>query len=341
MQCNAEEAMKGKKLIGYGAGMAFLGTQAAYPLPLSFIVDDTPDIQGSRLEGIPVLPSAALRSEKADDIFIIVYANTPKAVSAMSGSLRGMGFIYGVHYIDCSLLHYDSMKKKLRDTLGIRARHDIFARTRELSLSLARDNLSYIAGTWLFIELLDSLPHRLAGSVAECGAYKGQNALISLTLSRSVGARTYHLFDSFEGFPDLSGADPSSRKAEFADTDFAKTKQLLNGFPNVRIHKGFFNETLPCCGDPTYCMVYVDCDLYEPTRYCCEYFYDKVAPGGYMLFHDYWCPAEDLPHRTLFRGVRRAVDEFFAGRGAEILVFPETTHAVVGKRDVGGEPCRA
>ncbi len=76
-------------------------------------------------------------------------------------------------------------------------------------------------------------------------------------------------------------------------------------------------------------MVYADCDLYEPTLQLCEYFYPRIAEGGYLLFHDYWVPEHDPPHFKTFRGVHRAVREFLGADLSRLIVFPETTHALL------------
>ena len=123
-------------------------------------------------------------------------------------------------------------------------------------------------------------------------------------LSREQATRRpYHLLDSFEGFPELSVFDPEVRRDDFQDAEYAKIAAMFRNYPNVRIHRGYFDDTLPTLGVEQFSMVYADCDLYEPTLRLCEHFYKCVAPGGCMLFHDYWVPEEDLQHRPVFRGV--------------------------------------
>ena len=75
----------------------------------------------------------------------------------------------------------------------------------------------------------------------------------------------------------------------------------------------------------------IDCDLYEPTLELCEFFYPRLATGGCLLFHDYWVPENEPPHIEAFRGVNRAVGEFFGADIQRLVVFPETSHAVLVK----------
>jgi O-methyltransferase len=198
---------------------------------------------------------------------------------------------------------------------------------RILALHSAIQSMSYIAGSWLFVELLEAL--RAGGSIAECGVYNGGNAFTALLCSDAATKRPYRLLDSFEGFREFSQIDPSSRRREFRDVNFAALSDTFGNFPNVHIHKGYFADTLPTLPSDHYALVYADCDLYEPTLQLCEYFYPRLDPGGYLLFHDYWVPEHDPPHKRTFRGVHRAVREFLGSDVERLIVFPETTHALL------------
>ena len=108
-----------------------------------------------------------------------------------------------------------------------------------------------------------------------------------------------------------------------------KVRDVFHSFPNVQIHPGYFAATLPDLPEDQYAMVYIDCDLYEPTLELCEYFYSRVPPGGWMLWYDFWVPENDPPHVRPFRGVNQAVREFLGPETQHLMVFPETTHALL------------
>ena len=317
---------KGKRLIAYGAGVALLQMRVAAPLRFEYAVDDTPGLAGTTVDGIPVFPSARLSGEPRDDLLIVIFANVPRTILAIAESLNAMGFIWGEHYIDCSLLHFETMSPRLR-AAGFNPSRDLFCRVRLLSLYSAVQSMSYIAGTWLFAELLRNIQSN--GAIAECGVYNGGNALIALLCAEAATKRPYHLLDSFAGFREFSPADPSSRRGEFRDVNPASVRDVFSNFKNVRIHKGYFAETLPELREDQYAMVYMDCDLYEPTLQLCEYFYPRMAHGGCLLWHDYWVPEHDPPHVKPFRGVNRAVREFLGSEIDRLFVFPETTHALL------------
>jgi hypothetical protein len=278
------------QLIAFGAGNAFHGLRATIDLPFCCVLDDTPGYAGQWVGGLPVKSTAALGKMARDKLCVVICANTTDAIARMSQKLRSLGLVYGEHFVDCSLLHEVTMSGHLKSRFNILTSDERFSLIHVLSRSLAVPNLSTISGSWLFTELIESLPTLVNGCVAECGAYQGANALVSLLSSPQLRFRTYQLFDSFEGLRDLSGSDPKSREGEFADASFEMLRETLAVFPNGQLRKGYFESTLPNLDRQKYAVVYVDCDLERPTRFCCEYFWEKIQPGGYLLVHDYWFP---------------------------------------------------
>jgi len=65
-------------------------------------------------------------------------------------------------------------------------------------------------------------------------------------------------------------------------------------------------------------------NLHQPTRAATEFCWDRLVPGGIMVFDDYGWPATF--------GARTAIDEVCAARGAEVICLPETTQAFLIKR---------
>ncbi len=326
------DALKRSKLIGYGAGLATLLTLRETPLDLEFIVDDSPESQGTTLFGIPIVSPAELDRVNLAEYRVIIFAYTGAAIRAIGDRLAAFGLSFPDGWIDCSVLHFESYRHRLKASLGIEASPELFATARVLSIYTHPQNLSGFAGTWLYLELLKHLDRaNLAGDVAELGVFQGGNAFCSLLAGGDIlGRRTLRLFDSFAGFPDLSAHDPSQRRSEFADTTLPKVRSYLAPFPNVRIHPGFFADTLAAVRDERFAFVYYDADLYEPAMECCRFFHPKLEPGGMMLFHDYCAEEPELPRgaKVPFSGVKKAVDEFFATRADTLVHFPETTHVL-------------
>jgi len=331
-------SLEHRRVIGYGAGLAALATIEASGLECELFVDRSPAIHGQRLAGAPIASpeelAERLRTGSLDDFFVVVFAYDNRAVSAIFAHLSALGLLHGKHFTDASVFHYDTIGRRLEQELGMRPDRKLFECVRGLSLYSTLPNMTSIGGTWLLQELLRGPVSELKGDIAECGVYTGGNAFLTLALANErLGDREYHLLDSFEGFPELSLHDPASRSGEFSDVSLSFVRNLFSHFDAAQMHVGWFSQTLPTLADRQFAMAYIDCDLYEPTVECCEFFYPRMPEGGVLVFHDYWHSRPGLPpgSREPFTGVSRAVDEMAAATGDAIVVFPETTHALLIK----------
>lgn len=59
-------------------------------------------------------------------------------------------------------------------------------------------------------------------------------------------------------------------------------------------------------------LLHIDVDVYEPTKIALEYLYDRVVPGGLIVFDDYGTVA----------GETKAVDEFFQDKNVQLSKLP-------------------
>lgn len=154
------------------------------------------------------------------------------------------------------------------------------------------------------------------GDIVECGVSLGHGALLFTLLGEYVGVnRRYYGFDSFEGFPAPSEQDqttPIKGKGFWASPPEAVLKVLRDGRLSEetiqnRIHlvKGWFNETLPQY-DGKIALLHLDCDLYDSYKLALETLYDKVEPGGVIMFDEY--------NDQRWPGARKAINEFFADK---------------------------
>lgn len=154
------------------------------------------------------------------------------------------------------------------------------------------------------------------GDIVECGVSIGHGALTFLLLSEYVGVpRTYYGFDSFQGFPEPVAKDettPIKGAGFWANPPDTVVKTLRDGrLPEdwirdrVRLVKGWFQDTLPKY-EGRIALLHLDCDLYESYKLALETLYDKVEPGGVVMFDEYG--------DQRWPGAAKAIDEFFAGR---------------------------
>lgn len=148
----------------------------------------------------------------------------------------------------------------------------------------------------------------LPGDLAECGVYKGGTAyLIAQTMKESgVDDRPLHLFDTFEGMPDVE-SESIHKKGDFGDASLDSVREYLSPFSFVSFHPGFIPDTFASVEDRTFAFAHVDVDIYRSMFDCCAFLYPRLCPGAILLFDDYGLPA----YRT---DGKRAVDEFFADK---------------------------
>lgn len=165
-----------------------------------------------------------------------------------------------------------------------------------------------------FHDQMQKIRH-LDGDIVECGVSIGHGTLLFLLLSEYVGVeRTYVGFDSFEGFPEAAVQDGITPITEgfYASPPETVLRVLRDGrIPEqviknqVRLVKGYFDKTLPNY-DGRIALLHLDGDLYESYKISLENLYDKVVPGGIIMFDEY--------RDERWPGATQAIDEFFANK---------------------------
>lgn len=154
---------------------------------------------------------------------------------------------------------------------------------------------------------------KLDGDVIEFGTYKGGSA--GVMLQNLPTNKVLHLFDSFEGMPDVSIQHDFHKKGDFAETGADRVSEGLAklGY-NFELHVGYFSATIPemeKTENLVFSMAHIDADLYysilEALRFC----YPRMTNGGVIIFDDYGSPT--CP------GAKKAVDEFFSGKPERVV----------------------
>lgn len=165
------------------------------------------------------------------------------------------------------------------------------------------------------------LKEGIHGDTAELGVYRGNTAVFLTKLAEKQRRKAY-LFDTFEGFSegDLSGID-SDKAFEFGDTSLNQVKSLLDSPAAVYV-KGRFPETIAgnVPENACFCLVHIDCDLYEPCKAALAYFYPRIVPGGFLIMHDY--------SSLYWNGIESAVDEFFRCKTESLIPVPDKSGTV-------------
>lgn len=177
---------------------------------------------------------------------------------------------------------------------------------------------------WFQVERLnrDGVP----GDFAELGVYKGESAKILHLMDPS---RTFHLYDTFEGFKEEDLKNETGEAAtyttrNFADTSLDAVKRYLGDEEKFVFHAGRFPGSAvgsrQSDGVGALALVNLDADLYNPTKAGLEYFYPLLSPGGVIIVHDY-------THK--WPGIKRAIDEFVATIPETLVMVPDMDGSVM------------
>jgi hypothetical protein len=118
------------------------------------------------------------------------------------------------------------------------------------------------------------------GLYCEFGVFKGT----SINYMAKKTTETFHGFDSFEGLPE-------SWFGEYGEGAFDLKGVLPKVEPNVILHKGWFNETLPPFLEKykaPLTLLHVDCDLYSSTKTIFDLMKDRIVNGTIIIFDEYF-----------------------------------------------------
>jgi asparagine synthase (glutamine-hydrolysing) len=118
---------------------------------------------------------------------------------------------------------------------------------------------------------------------------KARYAIIAEGKSKGIGGDKYYGYR-----PDLYGDVVRSFKAHGLVVDDDK----------IRLVKGLFDQTWPSSASERIAFAHLDCDWYDPVRYCLGAVADRLSTGGVMMLDDYYA----------YGGCRTATDEFRAER---------------------------
>lgn len=162
----------------------------------------------------------------------------------------------------------------------------------------------------------------IKGSIVECGVHRGAGLLGWAKLSSAL--EPYSLdrrvigFDTFEGFPSIHEADIETYESQKNEanivggfkvdnifdelTDLIKQyddNRFLNQYEKVFLVKGDANHTIPqYVKENSHLLVsllYLDFDLYEPTKVALQHFLPRMPKGAILAFDEInnpWWPGE-------------------------------------------------
>lgn len=169
------------------------------------------------------------------------------------------------------------------------AKDEVIKRTRDLSM-MPMYKEDYVRIKTLELVADEIYERDIHGEVAELGVFKGD---FSACINRIFPDRTLYLFDTFDGFE----ADEASRAKDagkcndafinaFKDVNVENVLRKMMYPDKVEVRKGYFPKTADGL-EKQYAFVSLDVDFEDTTLSGLEYFYPRLAVGGYIFIHDY------------------------------------------------------
>jgi hypothetical protein len=171
----------------------------------------------------------------------------------------------------------------------------------DFALHTPINSIQRFLGRYELMKMVQDIP----GAVIELGVCSG-NGLMSLIHCHNVLQPTYRYrefygFDTFEGFPDIHENDKNSgiewQKGDFANNCYDKLTNIIethNNYyyipTNAKLIKGDVNVTVPeFLNENKHIIVsllYLDLDIYEPTKTALKHFLPKMAKGSIVAFDE-------------------------------------------------------
>lgn len=170
----------------------------------------------------------------------------------------------------------------------------------------------------------------IKGSIIECGVHYGGGVMawakMSATLEPVAFNRHIIGFDTFEGFPSIHDKDkgekdyPELEEGAFASHDNIldelndaieefNENRFIEQYDKVKLVKGDATKTIPKYVEENQHLIvsllYLDFDLYEPTKVALEHLLPRMPKGAILAFdeinNDHW-PGETMAMIEAFGG---------------------------------------
>ena len=212
-----------------------------------------------------------------------------------------------------------------------------------------RQNLARFLARYEIFKLIQDVQ----GSIVECGVLFGGGLMGFANLSAMLEPYNFQRriigFDTFSGFPSVAQEDmkglkdrksahlkkggfsaPSAYEDLLRAIEVFDKNRFLSHFPKVQIVKGEFAKTsAKYLEDHPHLVIsclYLDFDIYEPTKIALERFASRVPKGGILVF--------DELNEEAFPGETLAVMEMLDLQKLRVRRFPfepRISYAIMGE----------
>ena len=221
------------------------------------------------------------------------------------GALERFAKLFGNVFAADNVILFERNLAILNDKKFSEACEKNASNDQERSLVLRLNTL-----TWAASEAL-----RLPGDFVECGVWRGYcSAVIADYLDFDRVPKQFYLYDTFDGIPaayDSEGHDaPAFHEAGLYDSVVGRFAR----FPNVQVVRGIVPDSFAQAVPDQISFLHLDLNSSKGEIAALEGLFDRVTPGGIVIFDDYgWCG---------YTVQQVAEDEFMRQRGHRILELP-------------------
>ncbi len=179
----------------------------------------------------------------------------------------------------------------------------------------------------LFHLLEQTAASGIPGDVVDLGCNAGDSTVVmQRVISTLAPEKEVHAFDSFEGLPELTKDD--SKDGVYAQGYMAASIDLFTrkfeklDLKMPKIHKGWFERTVPAELPDKISFALFDGDLYESTKHLLPHVYERMSPGAIGMIAVYYdeliFPRTGISGGYRSPGVKRATDEFFKDKPEKV-----------------------
>lgn len=155
---------------------------------------------------------------------------------------------------------------------------------------------------WQLTEQACKLPE---GAFLEVGVWRGgTGGLIAAQAQRCGISENVYLCDTFTGVVKAGENDETYGGGEHADTSIDVVESLVRDLQltNVEILQGIFpDDTGAAVADHKFRLCHIDVDVYQSAKEVNQWVWDRLVPGGIVVYDDYGFQACD--------GVLKCVEE--------------------------------
>lgn len=168
---------------------------------------------------------------------------------------------------------------------------------------------------WQLVKKIHSM--NPAAAVLEVGVWRGGTAgIMAQQLSNVKSKATLYLADTFSGVAKAGAHDSFYTGGEHSDTSQYIVEDLLKNkskYPHFKILKGIFPDDtadkIPV--SEQFGLCHIDVDVYTSAKDILDWVWDKLIPGGVVVFDDYGFHS--------CTGVTKLVEEYFYHTDRQVI----------------------